>query len=350
MFNKLLKIDLEHIIDHSEDFLGLMRGRSIFITGGTGFFGKWILETLAWANNELNLNAKVTILTRNINSFRKTNEYFFKNKLFSFVEGDISNYIFPKSKFDYIIHGATDSNSELYKTNPLRMFDTILEGTRHVLDFAVNNEVKDLLFISSGAVYGKQPTELTHVSEDYLGGPNLNVVGTAYSEGKRAAEMLCTLYSSKYDIRIKIARCFAFVGPYLPLDKHFAIGNFIYDCLKNKPIIINGDGTPVRSYLYSADLVIWLLTILMKGKNCRPYNVGSEIGISIESLAKTITILSDKPLEIRILTKNNNLTNTERYLPSTQRARIELGLSQFIDINDSITRTLNFHKTSMRNH
>ena len=160
--------------------------------------------------------------------------------------------------------------------------------------------------------------------------------------------MLCSLYSSKYGLSVKIARCFAFTGPYLPLDKHFAIGNFMNNLLKHNPIIIKGDGTAIRSYLYSADLIIWLLTILVKGLNCRPYNVGSEFEITIKNLAEIISAISDEYLEVRILTQENRTTIPDRYVPSTRRARSELGLSQTIDINDSISRTMNFHLAAQR--
>jgi len=347
MFNLLLKKDLDQILDHSENILGILEGKRIFLTGGTGFFGKWILETFARANDKLNLDAKIVILTRNISGFQTRNQYFFHNKLFTFIEGDINNFEFPEEKFDYLIHGAAESNSEMYKSNPLLMFDTILEGTRHVLEFAVKSEVKDLLFISSGAIYGNQPAEIVNVPEDYFGGPDINVVTASYAEAKRAAEMLCTLYSSTYGISIKIARCFAFVGPYIPLNQHFAIGNFISNLLQNQPIMIKGDGTPIRSYLYTTDLVIWLLTILVKGANCRPYNVGSESGISIENLAKLVASISDKPLELTILTRTTQFNSLQRYLPSTKRAQTELGLSQIIDIEDSIRRTIDFYRASI---
>jgi nucleoside-diphosphate-sugar epimerase len=344
VYNTLLKKDLEHIVNHSRALLESMKGKSVFVTGGTGYFGKWILETFAYCNDTLSLNTKVVILTRDVSRFRETNQYFFGNKLFSFIEGDINTFAFPDEKFDFIIHAATDSDSVKYKTSPLLMFNTIVEGTRRALDFAVQCGANDFLYISSGAVYGKQPLEVSQIPEEFTGGPGIDITDSAYSEGKRAAEMLCTLYSSKYGFQIKIARCFAFVGPYLPLDKHFAIGNFIHDCLENRPIIIKGDGTPLRSYLYSADLVIWLIKILVEGKNCRPYNVGSEDAISISDLAKTIATISDKVLEIKVLTKGNDLSNTEKYIPSTKRARTELGLKQLIDIQDSIRRTLNYHK------
>jgi nucleoside-diphosphate-sugar epimerase len=348
MFNILLEKDIDHIISHLDNIFGNLMGKRIFITGGTGFFGKWILETLAKANEDLRLNLDVLILTRNINAFRLNFKHLCDNKIFEFLEGDVNNFEYPEGKFDFVIHAATDSDSELYRTKPLLMFDTILNGTRNILDFAVKSEAKYMLYISSGAVYGKQPPELSHISEEYLGSPQLNDINSAYSEGKRAAEMLCALYSSRYGFSVKIARCFAFTGPYLLLDKHFAIGNFMNDFLKHKPIIIKSDGTAVRSYLYSADLIIWLLTILVKGLNCRPYNVGSEFEISIQNLAEMISAISDKPLEVRILANKDRITIPERYVPSTRRARKELGLSQTIDINDSISRTLNFHLAAQK--
>jgi nucleoside-diphosphate-sugar epimerase len=348
MFNKLLEKDIDHILSHSVDIFDNLKGRRIFITGGTGFFGKWILETLAKANSDLKLNLEVVILTRDINAFRHNFKYLLDNKIFIFIEGDINNFKFPEDKFDIIIHAATDSNSELYKANPLLMFDTIVNGTRNILDFAARSDVKNFLYISSGAVYGKQPVELSLISEDYSGAPELNDINSAYSEGKRAAEMLCALYSSRYGFLVKIARCFAFVGPYLPLSKHFAIGNFMNDYLHDRTVEIKGDGTTIRSYLYSTDLVIWLLTILLKGKNCRPYNVGSENGISIRELAETISTFSGKSLDLRVMTELNDQRNADRYVPCTGRAQNELGLRQTIDINDSIGRTLSFYLAAMQ--
>jgi dTDP-glucose 4,6-dehydratase len=222
------------------------------------------------------------------------------------------------------------------------MFDTIVEGTRHTLDFAIHCKAKKFLLTSSGAVYGKQPPDMIHIPEDYCGAPDPSNPASTYGEGKRTAELLCTLYAQKYGIETKIARGFAFVGPYLPLNIHYAIGNFIRDGLNGGPIIVKGDGTPYRSYLYAADLVIWLLTILFNGKSCRPYNVGSEDAITISQLAYKVAGCFEKPIEVIISGTSDPRRPTERYVPDTHRGRSELGLNIYTDLNEAIRHTLTF--------
>ena len=181
---------------------------------------------------------------------------------------------------------------------------------------------------------------MTHVSEDYCGAPDPADPSFFLGESKRAAELLCALYSKKYGIEPKIARCFSFVGPYLPLDIHYAIGNFIRDGLNGVPIRVNGDGTSYRSYLYAADLAIWLWTILFKGESCRPYNVGSEEAITIADLANTVADCFQKQIDVKIAKSPDPNKPPERYVPSTKRAQEECGLHQTIDLREGIRRTI----------
>ena len=168
------------------------------------------------------------------------------------------------------------------------MMETILDGTRRTLDFSAACGCRKLLFVSSGAVYGRQPADVALLDEEFPGGPDPTSPGSAYGEAKRAAELLCVLRGQRAGVEPKIARAFAFVGPYLPLDRHFAIGNFIGDALAGRPIVVRGDGTTVRSYMYGLDLALWLLAILVDGAPGRPYNVGSEEAISIGDLARRV--------------------------------------------------------------
>jgi dTDP-glucose 4,6-dehydratase len=126
----------------------------------------------------------------------------------------------------------------------------------------------------------------------------------------------------------------------LQLDIHYAIGNFIRDALKGGPIQVKGDGTPYRSYLYAADLVIWLWTILFKGKSCRPYNVGSEEAITIKDLANLVAKVYKKSLEIRITEKAESNQVPDRYVPAVGRASAELNLKQTISLPEAIRRTI----------
>lgn len=343
-YNQLLKEDLNHIFINTTDLWSEFDNKSIFISGGTGFVGSWLLESLLFAIEDKERNIKVTVLTRSHGAFKAKASNLANDPNLRFIEGDICNFNFPTGHFDYIIHAATDSSTGLDRTNPLLMFDTIVKGTRRILDFATKCRAHKFLYISSGAIYGKQPTNITHISEYYLGAPSPNDSRSVYGEGKRAAELLCELYAQKFGFEAKIARCFAFVGPYLPLDAHFAIGNFIHDGLQGKPIMVKGDGTPIRSYLYAADLAIWLWTILLKGKSSFPYNVGSESEVSIKSLAEIISPLFKLKQDVIISTKTINNKLPERYIPSIKRAKEELHLRQKVGLKDSIKKTISYQK------
>jgi len=334
-----LDSDLNHILDHTRDLWEDLRGARLFITGGTGFFGCWLLESFLFANRQLDLKASASVLTRRPSSVKQALPHLMLDFAITLHEGDVRNFEFPKGEYSHIIHAATDASAKLNNGNPLLLLETIIEGTRHILDFAVHSKAEKFLLTSSGAVYGKQPSDMTHIPEDYMGAPDPLDPHSAYGIGKRTAEHLCSLYAKQYAISPTIARCFAFVGPYLPLDTHFAIGNFIRDAMNGGSINIQGNGTPLRSYMYGADLAVWLWTVLLRGNTLRPYNVGSEVSISISNLAKVVAGLSESLPEISIKYPVSSNIAMEQYVPSTKVAWDELGLSQWIDLETAIAKT-----------
>jgi dTDP-glucose 4,6-dehydratase len=314
-----------------------LRGQRLFITGGTGFFGMWLLESFCHANERLNLGAQATVLTRDPDAFRRKAPDLTQRSDLKFIAGDIRSFEFPVGDFPHVIHAGTTSSAPV---EPLEMFSTIVDGTRRVLEFAASHGTRKLLFVSSGAVYGRQPPDLTHIPEDYTGAPDPLDPASAYGEGKRSAELLCVLAGKKHGFETKIARGFAFVGPHLPLDAHFAIGNFIRDALAGGPIRVAGDGTPYRSYLYASDLTFWLWTILLRGSNGNAYNVGSEAGLPISQIAQAVCDTITPPPLIQIAHAPHPAMPPSRYVPSTHKARTELGLRETFDLHESIRRTL----------
>jgi nucleoside-diphosphate-sugar epimerase len=335
--------DLDSILEHTRDYWEELRGRQIFITGGTGFFGCWLLETFIWINARLGLNASATVLTRNPEAFKRKAPHLASSSSVRFHQGDIRWFEFPEIEFSHIIHAATESSEQLNRENPLLMLDTIMQGTRRVLDLAVHCRAEKLLLTSSGAVYGKQPADISHIPEEHQNGPDPLDAYSAYAEGKRISELLCKIYSQANGIQVKIARCFAFVGPYLPLDVHFAVGNFIHDSLAGRSLRIKGDGTPFRSYLYASDLMIWLWTILFRGETCRPYNVGSENEVTVRQLAFQVKQTTQNAAAIEVQQAAGSLP-ADRYVPSTTRARRELGLCQRVDLQSAIQKTYEWNK------
>ena len=334
--------DLDHVLIHTRQLWidYFPNGSTLLITGGTGFFGKWLVETFLHINNKLQLNGKLIVLSRDPKRF-KTEYPQFNTPTIQFIKGDIRSFNFPEEKIDYIVHTAAEASTSLNLDHPLEMYDTIVAGAQNILELARQKNVKAILHTSSGAVYGKQPSELTHISESYTGCPDIYDTNAAYGEGKRVAEMLSSFYFKNYSVSSKIARCFAFVGPYLPLDAHFAIGNFIKNTLKQEDIIIKGDGTPYRSYMYASDLSIWLWTILFKAKPCKPYNVGSEEAIMLNDLAKSLSSFNERSqIEIH---QSAMIKNSTRYVPSTQRAQTELGLQQLLCLKESLLKTLKYN-------
>jgi dTDP-glucose 4,6-dehydratase len=336
--------DLNLILSNISDIIERLRNKNIFITGGTGFFGCWLLESIAWANEILGLNINVLVLSRNPKSFARKAPNLANNPLIKFLAGDVTSFNFPGGKFDFVIHAATEANSKINDEDPIDMIKTIVDGTMHVLEFAKHTGAKRLLFTSSGAVYGRQPQNILNIAEDYNGAPDVSISQSAYGEAKRLSELLCISYNKQYDLECTIARCFAFVGPYLPLDLHYAVGNFIRDALSGGPIYIRGDGTPYRSYMYAGDLVSWLWTILILGIPGRAYNVGSDKEISIYDLALAVADCFDPMPEVLIAKKPSTHKLPERYVPSIERAKKELSLSLNIDLENSIFKTVKYHQ------
>jgi nucleoside-diphosphate-sugar epimerase len=331
--------DLDHILSRTADVWPELRGVKLFITGGTGFVGTWLLESLLWADEKLDLGLKAAVVTRNPEAFASKAPHLAAHRSLQLIEGDACSFPFPEGEFQFVIHAATERYFDAVPEHPLSSFDRDVKATRRVLEFARTHGVRRLLFLSSGAMYGKQPSDLTHIPEDYAGAPSTMDLKSPYGQGKRISEWMCAMYAAQYGFAALIARLFAFVGPHLPLDANYAVGNFIRDALQGGPIRIAGDGTPYRSYLYAADLAIWLWTILVKGQSCRPYNVGSGEEISIADLAKTVAENTSPGTRVEIARQPVSGAPLARYVPNVERAERELGLRPWIPLGEGVRRT-----------
>lgn len=316
-----------------------LRGRRLLLTGGTGFIGKWLLGTFLHASRQLDLSARVVALSRQPESFLREFPQLRDAAEIEWIAGDVRELnIELVGECDFAIHAATDV---IAASSPATILDTCTAGTRRVLDVMTQGTApRRVLLLSSGAVYGRTPPGVTTISEDWAGAPDTLTSASAYGEGKRVSELLCAMAAAtRPALDVAIARCFAFVGPYLPFDKHFAIGNFIGAAMRNEDIRIQGDGTPLRSYLYAADLAHWLWAMLFDAPNSRAYNVGGAEALSIGELAQRVNRILGGAGKIRIAQTPRPGLQPQAYVPSVDRIAAELDLIPAFSLDDAILRT-----------
>ena len=335
----------------------------VLISGGTGFFGKALLRYLLGKSGRENNKAQienagrlasseVTIISRDPEAFLGQHPEYRELSFVRWVQADLTS---PESEFigaldktigtqsfSHILHAATESTRGPQLSHSSQ-FNQIVKGTRSMLAAAKHFQARRFLLTSSGGVYGVMPSNLDAFPESHLGMPDPLDPRSAYSLGKRMSEHLCALAANDTGLEVVITRPFAFCGPDLPLDVHFAIGNFIRDALSKNEILVRGDGSPIRSYLDQDDLAHWLMTMLFNGKPGQAYNIGSDQGISIGDLAHKVRDLlaPNKPVVIQ---GTPNLANLwQVYLPDIRKAKDELGLAPTVSLEDSILKTARAH-------
>ncbi len=319
------------------------------MTGGTGFVGTWLLQSIQRANDTLGSKIELVVLTRDPERALQHAPHVFSRPDTSLLAGDVSTFAGPVGRLDLCIHAATDVGDPLKAGNPINVFDSIVQGTRRTLDLAHASGASRFLLTSSGAVYGPQPASLERVPETYSGAPDPLQPNAAYGNGKRAAEWLSAAHAaqaSQAGFESCIARIFALLGPGLPLNGPFAAGNFMRDALAGQTIKVQGDGRPMRSYLYMADLCIWLLRILGSGASGQAYNVGSENAVSIATLARQVADAAGTGAAIKVQATAAHDAPIPRYVPDTLKARQDLGLVEYTALHFALLKTIHWSRSA----
>jgi len=324
--NIKIQSDLEDLSRIEPELWACLGGKKIFATGCTGFIGMWFIHSFIYLNEKFNLGAELTLLTRN----KKNHQSIFPQV--KFVEGDVKDFVLPGEKYDFVIHGATEVGAFQSGVNPSELLDVSYQGTKRVIELCKVSGASRVLFLSSGAAYGNAPV---HVTEDFEGAPVTTSARSTYGEAKRIAEQL--LFNQS-EFETMSARIFAACGPFMPMNSDFAFANFLKNSLVGEVIEIKGNGLSTRSYLYGSDLVFWLWKILLRGEKSQIYNVGSEEEISIKDLASTMGS------EVKVFGTGPEFS---RYVPSTKKARDQLGLKQTVTLFQAIKKSADFYKDSL---
>jgi dTDP-glucose 4,6-dehydratase/UDP-glucose 4-epimerase len=337
-YNYDVSEEINLIFSRLSPILNSFNNKRILITGGTGFFGLWLLQILCSLVHERGFNIGIYVISRNPERFLQEHSEILFEPYITFIQGDITNFKLPNIEIDYLIHMATTAAQETFAgEDQLNKLDLLYRGTRNTLENAVAKGVKKVLFTSSGVVYG--PSDGKFLSEEMLQAPMTILESSALGEGKRIAEYLVAYYAKKAGYKYSIARCFSFFGPFLPLDIHYAIGNFVRDAIYTNEIIVNGSGKEFRSFLYIADAWIWLLMLLIESDN-EIYNVGSSNAITIEELAKEVRNVLCPQKNVKILGLEHDVGNFNRsiYVPNNDKIIKKFNVHEWTNLKDGIKR------------
>ena len=292
--DEILLRDLREIIERAGDRLKLLEGSSLLVTGGGGFLPGWILDVVAYANDEILHRPCTLICVDNFSTSTPERLRHLQGKAwFRLLSQDVRRplELGREPKIDYVVHGASIPSPSTYRKRALETLEVNALGTRNLLEFARQRGVRSFVYLSSSEVYGDPPAENIPTPETYTGNVSFTGPRACYDESKRLAETLCSIYHRDYGTPVKIVRPFNVYGPRLRLDDGRVITDFIRDALKRVPITVLSDGHVTRSFCYISDAVSAILLLLLSDLNGEAFNVGNNEEVPIVALADAVNDL-----------------------------------------------------------
>lgn len=290
--------DMQYIACESNIDFRMFDGKSVLITGATGLIGQNLVFAFLAANQYLNINIEIFALVRDLGRAEKM---FGNYGSLHFIVGNITESITLDVNVDYIIHAASQTSSRAFVDEPVETVMTAFEGTRNVLEYARKHPVISLLYMSTMEVYGSPLTD-EKVYENHHTNLDTMKVRSCYPESKRMCENLCACYCAEYGVPVKVARLTQTFGPGVKYNDGRVFAEIARCAIEGKNIILHTKGETRRNYLYTADAVTGLLTVLLKGENGAAYNVANESTYcSIFDMASLVASeCTDQPIQVII--------------------------------------------------
>lgn len=334
----ILDEDLDAVLDRTRADWADIDGARLMLTGATGFVGTHLLEAIRHARARAGVTTRVVAVVREPGRLYARLPWAKDAVWLDVVRGDVRQFTLATGAMDFAVHAANTGSPGEIANDPAAIAKMVVAGSMRVYAAAAAAGVRRVLQVGSGSVYGTHHVPAKPIVEDDPGEPAGDGAAEQLARAKRAAEL--ALVEASHDAAgpaVVFARGFALCGPWLPLDSAFAFGNFLGAAMRGEKIVVSGDGTPVRSYLYTADMVAWLLALLVRGAPGRAYNVGSERAVTIAELAHRVAALLGGTVEI--IGARAPGARAHWHVPDTTRSRGELGLAETVPLNDAIVRT-----------
>ena len=337
-----LKSDLNESLFYLLNFFEPLKNKTVTITG-LGFMGSWLVRALTWLNDNHEFKIKIYVITKHI---EKANIIVDKRNYIKIISADIRSINYLPEDTNFIIHTVGNPDNRAHMTDTINTIDTIVSGTKILLDNATRLEnIEAIVHISSGQVYYKKESSLLNNENNFYQNLIFNV-NNIYPEAKRYSETLCFAYKSTNKLPIIIVRPFSFIGPFQDLNKPWAVNSLLNEALNNQPMRIIGNGKPKRSYLYASDMAAWILVILANGKKGEVYNLGSSQGVSLLEITNKINTLIDKNVKVIVNYYNND---ESEFIPDVVKLKERFGLKEVFNFERALERTISWNIKKLSN-
>ena len=322
------------------DIIAELSGKRIFLTGGTGFFGKSILD---YFTRHPVPDMTVAVLARHTEKFRRDFPELCILPGLSFLSGDVRDFPFPPDRFDYVIHAASNTHPVAYASDPIGTITANVFGTQYLLDYAKEADCKRFVFLSSVEIYGENRGDTDKFTEDYLGYIDCNTMRAGYPESKRTGEALCQAYRKQMEMDVVIPRLSRVYGPTMLMSDTKALSQFILKSVKREDIVLKSEGTQEFSYAYVADCVAGILAVMLDGKDGEAYNICSkDSDVQLRDVAKQLADLADKQVvfDLPDATEQAGYSKATKATLDTTKLRTELGFVPQYDMKTGLSHTV----------
>ena len=330
----LPKADLDVVAKYFRENKINLENASFLISGMTGFVGSWLVDSLVHINKEFGLKIAITGITRNASKIDTWTNLAPGNV--KIIESDIRTLNKVEGTFTHVVHTATPTTSATRAGDLVNVFESSVIGARNLLEIAKKQTVPPIfLHTSSGAVYKKSPSHLTNIP---LTWPRLDLeasdsVDSEYARAKIETEKLIETATSEGTVKGINARLFSFMGPRVPLQEHYSIGNFMHSGMYEDEINLSVNPATVRSYEYAADMASALIYVLGLGQP-GTFHIGSDKGHELLHWAELVGKVFSKPVK-NLSADLAKKPSTIPYIPEHDE-RIPRGLGESILIEEQV--------------
>ncbi len=340
----LLKTDIEEIVSRLGQSAETLSGKTVALTGGRGFLGRYFTEIFSFLNEHVLSQPLKLFVFDNLITAGKDGSKIPEIKNVTFIEHDVIQPYEWQGDLDYIIHAAGIASPYYYRAYPLETLEVSITGSKNMLELATKHQAR-MVFFSSSEIYGDPDQKHVPTPESYRGNVSCHGPRACYDESKRVGETLCSIYHDIDGVSTGIIRPFNVYGPGMQESDYRVLPNFASRIKAKQPLNLYGTGNQTRTYCYVTDAMVGFLLVLLKGGPGEVYNIGNpKPEISVLDLAKKIETIVDHKVEYNIVEYPDSYPPDEpnRRCPDIRKAHLQIDYNPAITLEEGLRRFLNW--------